>query len=158
MENENDVTKRISWTEYFLVQAKIIALRSSCPRLTVGCVIVRDKRTIAGGYNGSIRGDVHCVDEGCKIRDNHCIRSIHAEANAILQCAKLGVSTDGAHLYVTHFPCLSCAKLIIQAGITRVYYEEDYHNDEYAQEMFRKAAVTVTKINSFFEFEIKNKG
>jgi dCMP deaminase len=158
MEKDDKVTKRISWTEYFLVQAKIIALRSSCPRLTVGCVIVRNKRTIAGGYNGSIRGDVHCIDEGCKIRDNHCIRSIHAEANAILQCAKLGVPTDGAHLYATHFPCLNCAKLIIQAGITRVYYGEDYCKDEYALELFRKAAVTVTKISSSFEVEIKNKG
>lgn len=154
---EGNAAKRISWPEYFLTQAKIIALRSSCPRLTVGCVIVRDKRTIAGGYNGSIRGDEHCIDVGCKIRDNHCIRSIHAEANAILQCAKLGVPTDGAHLYVTHFPCLNCAKLIIQAGITHVYYELDYRNDDYAVELFAKSNVQVTKITSSFEFEIKEK-
>ncbi|MDW7675940.1 MAG: ComE operon protein 2 [Bacillota bacterium] len=155
--NNDQNSKRISWPEYFMSQAKIIALRSSCPRLTVGCVIVRDKRMIAGGYNGSISGDEHCIEVGCKMRDNHCIRAIHAEANAILQCAKFGASTEGAQIYVTHFPCLNCAKLIIQAGIKHVFYEIDYKNDDYAEELFAKSGVGVTKISCSFDLALAEK-
>ncbi|MCY0869711.1 MAG: deaminase, partial [Firmicutes bacterium] len=106
--------------------ARMVASRATCERLLVGAVIVRDRRAIASGYNGSVAGDVHCTDVGCKIVDGHCARTIHAESNAILQCARFGVSTDGAHLYVTHFPCLSCTKQIIQAGIVKVTYGQPY--------------------------------
>ncbi|ACV64844.1 ComE operon protein 2 [Desulfofarcimen acetoxidans DSM 771] len=138
--------KRISWHEYFMGQAKIIALRSSCSRLSVGCLIVRDRRSIAGGYNGSVSGDVHCLDDGCRIDNGHCVRCVHAEANAIVQCAKFGASTEGTDIYVTHFPCLNCAKLIIQAGIRHVYYEQDYRIDPYCMELFNLVGVKVTKI------------
>ncbi|MDY0322733.1 MAG: ComE operon protein 2 [Candidatus Carbobacillus sp.] len=137
---------RISWHEYFMAQAKLIALRATCTRLMVGAVIVRDRRVIAGGYNGSIAGDEHCIDVGCKIRDGHCIRTIHAEQNALMQCAKFGVSTDGAELYVTHFPCLNCTKLLIQAGIQHIYYEVPYRVDPYAIELLEKAGVGTTQI------------
>lgn len=137
---------RISWHEYFMAQAKLIALRATCTRLMVGAVIVRDRRVIAGGYNGSIAGDEHCIDVGCKIRDGHCIRTIHAEQNALMQCAKFGVSTDGAELYVTHFPCLNCTKLLIQAGIKHIYYEIPYRVDPYAIELLEKAGVGTTEI------------
>ncbi len=142
---------RKPWDHYFMDMAKMVATRATCNRLRVGALIVRDKRTIASGYNGSVSGDVHCIDVGCKVVDGHCIRTIHAESNAILQCAKFGVSTDGAVLYVTHFPCLNCCKQIIQAGIKQVIYEEDYRADPYALELFAQAGVNVTQLEQFRE-------
>jgi len=138
--------ERISWDQYFMAQCYLLSLRSTCTRLMVGATIVRDKRIIAGGYNGSIAGGDHCIDKGCYIIDNHCVRTIHAEMNAILQCAKFGVPTEGAEIYVTHFPCLQCSKAIIQAGIRKVYYGEDYHNHPYAVELFQQANVHVEKV------------
>ncbi|MDH5160194.1 ComE operon protein 2 [Heyndrickxia oleronia] len=138
--------ERISWNQYFLAQSHLLSYRSTCTRLAVGATIVRDKRIIAGGYNGSIAGGEHCIDEGCYVIDNHCIRTIHAETNAILQCAKFGVPTNGAEIYVTHFPCLQCCKTIIQAGIKSVYYSEDYKNHPYAMELYQKAGVYVEKV------------
>ena len=117
---------RISWEQYFIAQSHLLALRSTCPRLAVGATIVRDNRIIAGGYNGSISGGTHCIDEGCYVVDDHCIRTIHAEVNALLQCAKFGVPTEGATLYVTHYPCVHCTKALIQAGIQKVFYADDY--------------------------------
>lgn len=138
--------KRISWHQYFMTQSHMIALRSTCERLTVGATIVRDNRMIAGGYNGSVSGSAHCIDDGCYLVDGHCVRTIHAEMNAILQCAKFGVQTEGAEIYVTHFPCLPCSKAIIQAGIKTVYYAADYRNDPYAMDLFKEAKVKVEKI------------
>ncbi|MFC7393285.1 ComE operon protein 2 [Scopulibacillus cellulosilyticus] len=147
--------KRLSWDQYFMAQSHLLANRSTCPRLAVGATIVRDKRIIAGGYNGSISGGVHCVDEGCYIIDGHCVRTIHAEMNAIIQCAKFGVATQGAEIYVTHFPCLQCCKAIIQSGIKTVYYATDYRNHPYAVELFDSANVKTKKVpfNNFFEHD-----
>lgn len=111
--------ERIPWDQYFMGQSVLLSLRSTCTRLTVGATIVRDKRIIAGGYNGSVSGGTHCIDEGCYVVDNHCVRTIHAEMNAILQCAKFGVPTEGAEIYVTHFPCLQCTKMIYKQGLKR---------------------------------------
>nr|WP_035720783.1 ComE operon protein 2 [Gracilibacillus boraciitolerans] len=138
--------ERISWHQYFMAQSHLLALRSTCQRLMVGATIVRDKRIIAGGYNGSVSGSVHCIDEGCYIIDGHCVRTIHAEMNALLQCAKFGASTDKAEIYVTHFPCLNCCKAIIQSGIKTVYYAEDYKNHPYAIDLFKEANVQVEKV------------
>jgi dCMP deaminase len=138
--------ERISWNQYFMAQSQLLALRSTCTRLAVGATIVRDKRIIAGGYNGSIAGGEHCIDHGCYVIDNHCVRTIHAEMNAILQCAKFGVPTAGADIYVTHFPCLQCCKSIIQAGIKTVFYAEDYKNHPYAIELFRQAGVKTEQV------------
>lgn len=138
--------ERISWEQYFMAQSHLLALRSTCTRLMVGATIVRDNRIIAGGYNGSVSGSVHCIDEGCYIIDNHCVRTVHAEANALLQCAKFGVPTENASMYVTHFPCLQCCKQIIQSGIKAVYYASDYRNHEYATELFEEAQVQVKKV------------
>lgn len=139
--------ERISWNQYFMAQSHLLALRSTCTRLTVGATIVRDKRIIAGGYNGSIAGGDHCIDKGCYVIDNHCVRTIHAEMNALLQCAKFGVPTAESEIYVTHFPCLQCCKAIIQAGIKTVYYAEDYKNHPYAIELFQQAAVSIEKVS-----------
>lgn len=138
--------ERISWDQYFMTQSYLLSLRSTCTRLAVGATIVRDKRIIAGGYNGSITGGVHCIDEGCYVIDNHCVRTIHAEMNALLQCAKFGVKTEGSEIYVTHFPCLQCCKAIIQSGITAVYYAVDYKNHPYALELFEQAGVKVSHV------------
>ncbi|MDQ0161275.1 ComE operon protein 2 [Bacillus alveayuensis] len=138
--------ERISWNQYFMAQSHLLALRSTCTRLAVGATIVRDKRIIAGGYNGSIAGGVHCTDVGCYVVDNHCVRTIHAEMNALLQCAKFGVPTEGAEIYVTHFPCLQCSKALIQAGIKQVYYAKNYKNHPYALELFDQAGVQVEQV------------
>ncbi|QTM99889.1 ComE operon protein 2 [Sediminibacillus dalangtanensis] len=138
--------ERISWNQYFMAQSHLLALRSTCQRLMVGATIVRDKRIIAGGYNGSVSGSVHCIDEGCYVIDGHCVRTVHAEINALLQCAKFGVATEGAELYVTHFPCLQCCKSIIQSGIRKVYYAADYKNHPYAIELFQDAGVQTEKV------------
>lgn len=138
--------ERIAWDQYFMAQSHLLAMRSTCTRLMVGATIVRDKRIIAGGYNGSVSGGAHCIDDGCYVVDNHCIRTIHAEVNALLQCAKFGVATTGAEIYVTHFPCVHCSKAIIQAGIKSIYYAKDYKNHPYAIELFEKAGVTVNQV------------
>ncbi len=135
--------ERITWDQFFMAQSHLLALRSTCVRLAVGATIVRDKRIIAGGYNGSISGGDHCIDNGCYVVDNHCVRTIHAEMNALLQCAKYGIGASGADLYVTHFPCLPCTKSIIQSGIARLYYAQDYKNNPYAVELLETAGVEV---------------
>jgi dCMP deaminase len=144
--------ERISWDQYFMAQAHILSLRSTCSRLTVGALIVRDKRVIAGGYNGSVSGDVHCIDQGCLVVDHHCVRTIHAEMNALLQCSKFGASTKDAEIYVTHFPCLPCSKAIIQSGIRKIYFAEDYKNNAYAEELFQHAGVEMKKVPFHQEF------
>lgn len=138
--------KRISWDQYFMLQSIILSTRSTCQRLMVGATLVKDHRIIAGGYNGSISGEDHCIENGCLMENNHCIRTIHAEMNALLQCSKFGVSTQDAELFVTHFPCLACTKAVIAAGIKHIYYLHDYHNHPYALELFRKAKVEVHKV------------
>lgn len=146
--------ERIPWDQYFMVQSVLLSLRSTCTRLAVGATIVRDKRIIAGGYNGSVSGDVHCIDEGCYVVDGHCVRTIHAEMNAILQCAKFGVPTEGAEIYVTHFPCLQCTKMILQSGIKKIHYLKDYRNNDYALNLIKVAGATVDQVklsNKYFK-------
>ncbi|MCV3755014.1 ComE operon protein 2 [Limosilactobacillus fermentum] len=138
--------KRIDWDQYFMVQAALLASRSTCTRLSVGAVLVRDKRIIGSGYNGAVAGDEHCIDVGCYLRDGHCVRTIHAEMNALLQCAKFGTSTDGAMVYVTDFPCLQCTKSLLQAGITQINYLRNYHNDNYAMKLIELKGVTLHQI------------
>ena len=146
MESVDRMKKRIDWDQYFMIQAALLASRSTCNRLSVGAVLVRDKRIIAGGYNGSVSGDTHCIDDGCYLRNGHCVRTIHAEMNAILQCAKFGISTDGASLYVTDFPCLQCTKSLLQAGIKEINYIRNYHNDEYAKQLIKLKNIRLNQI------------
>lgn len=110
--------------------ARHTATRSTCTRLHAGAVIVRDNYVLAGGYNGSIRGTPHCEDAGCLIMNDHCVRTIHSEANTIIQAARTGIQIEGADIYVTHSPCWSCFKLIANAGIKRIYYGEFYDNKD----------------------------
>lgn len=138
--------ERIPWDQYFMTQAVLLSTRSTCERLAVGAILVRDKRIIAGGYNGSVSGDTHCIDEGCYLVDNHCVRTIHAEMNAVLQCAKFGVASADAEIYVTDFPCLQCTKMLLQAGIRKIYYLRNYHNDPYAVALLERKNVEVQRV------------
>lgn len=109
--------------------AREVATRATCDRKHVGAVIVRDKSILATGYNGSIRGLPHCDDEGHLMEDGHCVRTVHAEANAIVQAAKNGMRIDGATIYVTASPCWGCFRLIANSGIVRVVFGEFYRDE-----------------------------
>lgn len=111
---------RPPWDEYFLNIARVVATRSTCPRASVGCVLVKDRRIQTAGYNGSLPGEKHCSNVGCEMLDGHCVRTMHAEANAIAQAAKIGASVQGTVCYVTHTPCSNCRKLMASAGVEDV--------------------------------------
>lgn len=118
--------KRPSWHEYFIEMARLAATRATCPRRRVGAVLTRHNQILATGYNGAVRGAEHCDEVGCLMVDGHCVRTVHAEANAIIQCAVNGVVSSGSTLYCTDFPCINCAKTIVQAGVERIIYLADY--------------------------------
>lgn len=120
---------RASWDEYFMGIGRQVATRSTCERKHVGAVIVRDRSILATGYNGSIRGLPHCDEVGHLMENGHCVRTTHAEMNAIIQAAKNGTRIEEADLYVTASPCWSCFKAIANAGITRVIFGEFYRDD-----------------------------
>jgi dCMP deaminase len=133
---------RPSWDDYFLRLAGTVAERATCPRASVGCVLVRDHRILSTGYNGAVCGDAHCDDDGCLLVDGHCKRTVHAEANALVQAALHGVQLDGAVSYQTHSPCVDCAKLLINAGISIVVYTNDYV-DPLAERLLAESGVTL---------------
>jgi len=119
---------RSSWDQYFMDIAKQVATRATCDRKHVGAVVVRDRTILSTGYNGSIRGMPHCDEVGHMMENGHCIATVHAEANAILQAAKNGVRIDGASLYTTASPCWPCFKLIANSGCVRIVYGEFYRD------------------------------
>lgn len=125
--------------------AHVVASRATCPRRSVGAVIVLEKRILTTGYNGAPQGLAHCTEVGCYIVGGHCLRALHAEQNAILQAALNGVSTRGATLYVTCQPCNHCAKMILNAGIQRVVFEGEYP-DEFALELFAEANLELSRM------------
>ena len=118
--------------------AQEVATRSTCSRKHVGSVIVRDKPILSTGYNGSLRGLPHCDEAGHEMENDHCVRTVHAEANAIVQSAANGVRIEGAEIYVTASPCYNCFKMIANAGIRKIYYGEFYRDErirEHAEEL-----------------------
>jgi dCMP deaminase len=135
-------SERIGWHEYFMNIAKQVATRSTCGRKNVGAVIVRDKTILSTGYNGSLRGAPHCEEVGHDLENDHCIRTVHAESNAVAQAAKHGVMIDNAEIYVTASPCLTCFKLVVNAGIKVVYFLE-FYRDERITEYARQSGVTL---------------
>ncbi len=137
---------RIPWKQYFMMQALVIAQRSTCDRALVGSVLVKDNRIIGTGYNGSVTGEPHCDDVGHQLVDGHCVRTIHSEMNSLIQCARNGVSTDNTEIYVTHFPCYNCAKALVQAGIKRINYYFDYHDSPLAIALFNDCGVPYEQI------------
>jgi dCMP deaminase len=137
--------KRPSWDEYFLKLAMLASERSTCPRMHVGCVLVRDKFVLATGYNGSLPGLPHCEDVGCLIVDNHCVRTNHAEINALTQAATHGVNLKGSIAYITNMSCTTCAKALIAAGIKRVVVFSEYH-DTLATKFYTESGVEIVKL------------
>jgi len=153
MEN-SEINKyvRPTWDEYFLEVANTIAKRATCDRGRSGCVIAKGKQILVTGYVGSPTGLPHCDDVGHLFKKvihedgkitNHCVRTVHAEQNAICQAAKLGIALDGATLYCRMTPCRTCAMLIINCGIKRVVCERKYHAGAESEEMFKEAGVAL---------------
>lgn len=144
---------RPSWDHYFMEIARLVSSRSTCLRRRVGAVIVKDKRILATGYNGPPSGITHCDVTGC-LRErlgvpsgerHELCRGLHAEQNAIIQAALHGVSVKGAVMYTTTFPCIICTKMLINAGISRVYYAEGYP-DELSRQMLEEAGVETVRV------------
>jgi dCMP deaminase len=127
--------------------AYAVSERSTCDRAFVGSVLVLDKRILTTGFNGSPAGQPHCDEIGHLIVDSHCVRTIHAETNAIIQAALHGVSTKGATCYVTHFPCINCTKALINAGITRLVYDKAYRLDENALSFLETANIEICQVD-----------
>jgi dCMP deaminase len=132
---------RPDWDSYFLKIANAVSERSTCDRALVGCVLVLEKRILTTGFNGSPAGQPHCDEVGHLMVEGHCVRTIHAETNAIIQAALHGVSTRGSICYVTHFPCINCTKVLINAGITRLVYSLSYRLDPIAVDFLRGANI-----------------
>jgi dCMP deaminase len=122
--------------------ARTVATRATCPRASVGAVLVREHRILTTGYNGAPRNVPHCSEVGCEMIGGHCVRSTHAEANAVVQAALHGISVQGATAYCTHQPCVHCAKLLISAGIERIVFDEAYP-DPFAQQLLAEAGVAL---------------
>lgn len=155
--SENNTYKRPSWDEYFIQIMNMVGNRGTCDRGRSGCVITKDKRLIASGYVGSPIGCPHCDEEGHEMHtvihedgheSRHCIRTAHAEQNAICEAARMGISLDGATLYCKMTPCYTCAKMIINSGIKRVVAEQDYHAGNRSKEIFKEAGVSYELLNN----------
>ncbi len=133
---------RLSWDDYFAKIVNVTSERSSCERLHVGCILVKDNRIISQGYNGFLPGCPH----NSIIRDNHEQATVHAEQNAICDCAKRGVSCCDSIAYITHYPCIICTRLLLAAGIKEIKYLNDYKNDELVAVFANQLNVPITKI------------
>lgn len=138
--------RRPTWDEYFMATAVLISTRSSCERLNVGCVIVtggeRKNRIVAAGYNGFLPGTPHVS----RVRDGHEQATVHAEQNAVADAARRGSSVEGCVAYVTHFPCINCAKILASSGIAEIRYRDDYNNDPLVAALLTDAGVKVIKL------------
>ena len=134
--------QRPTWDEYFKKIVLATRDRSACERLQVGCLLVKDNRIVSQGYNGFLPGCPHIS----KVRNNHEQATVHAEQNALCDCAKRGVSCMDATLYVTHYPCIICCRLLLASGIKEIKYINDYKNDELVSYFCGQAKVTIKKI------------
>lgn len=153
---EKSENKRPSWDEYFMEIAATVSKRATCDRGKSGCVIVRDKQILVTGYVGSPRGLPHCDEVGHLMKKvlheddritQHCMRTVHAEQNAICQAARLGIPLEGATLYCRMTPCRTCAMLIINCGIIRVVCEKKYHDGTESEAMFRQAGIRLEYVS-----------
>ncbi|CAI8335002.1 MAG: tRNA-specific adenosine deaminase [Puniceicoccaceae bacterium MED-G32] len=141
-----DLEARPSWDEYFMATAFLIATRSACQRLNVGCVIVskgtHKNRIIAAGYNGFLPGAPHIS----RVDNDHEQSTVHAEQNAISDAARRGVSLSGSTAYITHFPCIVCAKLLVAAGVNEIKFHFDYNNNPMVEEIFKENEIKCIKL------------
>lgn len=136
------MSDRPSWDEYYKELCIVTAKRSPCHRLHVGCLLVKDNRIIAQGYNGYLAG---CPHEQI-MRDGHEIATVHAEQNAVAYCAKFGVNCDGATAYITHYPCINCMKILCASGISHIKYIDDYRNDDIVLKLANMKGIGINKI------------
>ena len=134
--------ERISWDQYFSRIVMATSERSPCERLQVGCLLVNDNRIVSQGYNGFLPG---CPHESI-VRDNHEQATLHAEQNALMDCAKRGVSCNGCTAYITHYPCIICTRLLLAGGIKKIKYVNDYKNDELVKKFTEQCDVCVEKL------------
>ena len=143
-ENRQDIHR------YFMNIAEEVSQRGTCDRKKVGCVLVKDRRIIATGYNGSISGSEHCDDAGHLMVGDHCVRTLHAEVNAIIQCAKYGISCQGADCYCNTFPCWNCFKILANSGIEKIYYSDDHPSElkNNVNEFSEKLSIPIIRITS----------
>lgn len=155
-QESQEVRERPSWREYFMEIVNAVSSRATCGRGRSGCVIARDRQILVTGYVGSPSGLPHCDEIGHQMKrlihedgteTNHCVRTVHAEQNAICQAAKLGIAIDGAALYCRMTPCRVCAMLIINCGINHVVCERKYHTGAESEELFRQAGVHLEYIH-----------
>ena len=138
---------RADWDSYFMQIAAVVSSRATCDRKHVGALLVRDRIILSTGYNGSIRGIPHCDEAGHMLENGHCVATIHAEANAILQSARNGVRIEGADIYTTASPCWPCFKLIANAGLRRIVYGEFYRDDRIF-EVARKTGIALVDLSA----------
>jgi dCMP deaminase len=136
------MSSRPTWDIYFKEIVQVTATRSPCERLQVGCLLVTNNRIVSQGYNGFLPGCEH----RSIVRDGHEQATVHAEQNAIADCAKRGVSCEGATAYITHYPCIICTRLLLAAGIKEIKYIHDYKNDELVLVFLKNMNVTATKL------------
>ena len=139
------MSRRADWDEYFMRIAVDVSSRSTCDRKHVGALIVRDRNILSTGYNGSVSGLPHCDDVGHIMENGHCIATIHAESNSIIQAAKHGVSIDRAAIYTTASPCWNCFKLIVNSGMRRILFGE-FYRDERIFEVARQLGVELVDL------------
>lgn len=139
---KDNLKDRLNWDEYFMSIALLASYRSPCNRLNVGSVIVKNNRLISMGYNGYIPGAPHTS----RVFENHEQSIIHSEINAITDCAKRGVSLDGAKIYITHYPCINCFKSIAACGIKEVLYLDDYNNNKIVEDLSNDSNIIIKKI------------
>jgi dCMP deaminase len=139
------MSRRADWDEYFMRIAVDVSSRSTCDRKHVGALIVRDRNILSTGYNGSVSGLPHCDDVGHLMENGHCIATIHAESNSIIQAAKHGVSIDRAAIYTTASPCWNCFKLIVNSGMRRILFGE-FYRDERIFEVARQLGVELVDL------------
>ena len=141
------MSDRASWETYFMNIAHEVATRSTCDRKHVGAVIVRGKTILSTGYNGSVRGMHHCDEIGHEMENGHCVRTIHAEANAVVQAARNGVRIDNSEIYVTASPCYDCFKMIANAGISAIYYGK-FYRDERIENLAGEAEIRLIDLSA----------
>lgn len=138
--------KRLDWDEYFMTIAQVVASRATCDRKHIGAVIVRDRVILSTGYNGSIAGTPHCDEVGHMMENDHCVRTIHAEANAIIQAARNGVMLEGSTIYTTASPCWSCFKLVSNSGIKKICFGE-FYRDERIYEVAKQIGIELINLS-----------
>ena len=138
-----NTNQKLSWDQYFIKLSFLISNRSSCNRLQVGCVLVKDTRVISVGYNGFLPGFPH----ESIVRNNHEQATVHAEQNCITDCARRGINASGATAYITHYPCINCLKLLVASGITKIKYYNDYKNDEIIPIIFKDKGISIEKMS-----------